>query len=177
MPYLGFLYFLGYEANRTPKMSQFGFSFLLLFVVSTVATGIVSKSVYGALWNFWRGAWGISCSHDVAIHDSGSSQASLLLWPGCSLADVDWLHGAAEALLTTSNLYVAFGFRNALAGDAEPQVAAITAIESPPSPPLTSPCNLSPLCCPPILVFPPERLHLDEAAAKQAAASEAWLWL
>lgn len=86
LPYLGFLYFLGYEANRTPKVSQFGFTFLLLFVISTVVTGIVSKSVYG-----------------------------------CSLADVDWLHGAAEALLTTSNLYVAFGFRNALAGDAEPQ--------------------------------------------------------
>ena len=85
LPYLGFLYFLGYHANRTPKQAQFGFTFLLLFVISTVATGIVSKSVYG-----------------------------------CSLADVDWLHGAAEALLTTSNLYVAFGFRNALAGDAPP---------------------------------------------------------
>ena len=83
-PYLGFLYFLKYEKNGTPPTAFFGFQFLLLFVVSTVVTGIVSKSVYG-----------------------------------CSLADVDWLHGAAEALLTTSNLLVAFGFRGAIAG--EPQ--------------------------------------------------------
>ena len=77
-PYLGFLYFLKWEKNGTPPTAFFGFQFLLLFVVSTVVTGIVSKSVYG-----------------------------------CSLADVDWLHGAAEALLTTSNLLVAFGFRGA----------------------------------------------------------------
>ena len=83
-PYLGFLYFLKWEKNGTPPTAFFGFQFLLLFVVSTVVTGIVSKSVYG-----------------------------------CSLADVDWLHGAAEALLTTSNLLVAFGFRGAIAG--EPQ--------------------------------------------------------
>ena len=71
LPYLGFLYFLGYHANRTPKQAQFGFTFLLLFVISTVATGIVSKSVYG-----------------------------------CSLADVDWLHGAAEALLRVAKAWV-----------------------------------------------------------------------
>ena len=41
----------------------------LLFVVSTVVTGIVTKGQYQS-----------------------------------SLADVDWLHGGAEALLTTSNL-------------------------------------------------------------------------
>ena len=83
--YLIFLYFLGYEKNRTPKVAMFGFQFLLLFVLSTVFTGIVTKSVYSS-----------------------------------SLADVDWLHGAAEALLTTSNLYVGLGFRAALAGDAPP---------------------------------------------------------
>ena len=62
-PYLGFLYFLKWEKNGTPPTAFFGFQFLLLFVVSTVVTGIVSKSVYG-----------------------------------CSLADVDWLHGTAESL-------------------------------------------------------------------------------
>ncbi len=86
LPYVGFLYFLGYAPNNTPKQALFGFQFLLLFVLSTVFTGIVTKSVYGA-----------------------------------SLADTDWLHGAAEALLTTSNLYVASGFRNALAGEAAPE--------------------------------------------------------
>ncbi len=38
-----------------------------------------------------------------------------------SLADVDWLHGAAESLLTVSNLYVAYGYRGAMAGEPEPQ--------------------------------------------------------
>ena len=55
-------------------------------MLSTVFTGIVTKSVYSS-----------------------------------SLADVDWLHGAAEALLTTSTLYVGLGFRGALAGDAPPE--------------------------------------------------------
>ena len=32
LPYLLFLYFLGFEGNRTPKVAQFGFQFLLLFV-------------------------------------------------------------------------------------------------------------------------------------------------
>ena len=83
LPYVLFLYFLGYEKNNTPKQAMFGFQFLLLFVLSTVFTGIVTKSVYSS-----------------------------------SLANVDWLHGAAEALLTTSNLYVATGFRSGNAGDA-----------------------------------------------------------
>ena len=110
LPYVVFLYFLGYEGNRTPKLANFGFQcarrlrmlaaartraaaarapppcrFLLLFVLSTVFTGIVTKSVYSS-----------------------------------SLADVDYLHGAAEALLTTSNLYVGLGFRAALAGEPAP---------------------------------------------------------
>jgi len=38
-----------------------------------------------------------------------------------SLANVDWLHGGAETLLTTTNLYVASGFRDAMAGEAPPE--------------------------------------------------------
>jgi hypothetical protein len=33
---------------------------------------------------------------------------------GKSLADVDWLHGSAEAFLTLSNILVALGFRQAV---------------------------------------------------------------
>jgi hypothetical protein len=86
LPYVIFLYFIGYEGNGTPRQAYFGFQFLLLFVLSTVFTGIVTKSVYSS-----------------------------------SLADVDWLHGGAETLLTTTNLYVASGFRNAIAGEAPPE--------------------------------------------------------
>jgi len=86
LPYVVFLYFLGYEKNNCPRVAYFGFQFLLLFVLSTVFTGIVTKSVYSS-----------------------------------SLADVDWLHGGAETLLTTTNLYVAGGFRNAMAGESPPE--------------------------------------------------------
>jgi len=86
LPYVAFLYFLGYEKNNCPRQAYFGFQFLLLFVLSTVFTGIVTKSVYSS-----------------------------------SLADVDWLHGGAETLLTTTNLYVASGFRNAMAGEKPPE--------------------------------------------------------
>ena len=37
---------------------------------------------------------------------------------GDSLADVDWLHGAAESLLAVTNCVVVFGFRDALRGEA-----------------------------------------------------------
>jgi hypothetical protein len=78
LPYLVFLYFLGFRGNRTPAMGNFGFQFLLLFVLATIPSGIVTKAIYG-----------------------------------CSLADVDWLHGGAEALLTTTNILIALGFKEA----------------------------------------------------------------
>ena len=33
---------------------------------------------------------------------------------GVSLADVDWLHGSAEALLTVTNLLIVYGFRQTM---------------------------------------------------------------
>ena len=43
-----------------------------------------------------------------------------------SLADVDWLHGAAEALLTTSNLFLGFGLAGTLGtGKMEPTDASM----------------------------------------------------
>ena len=69
LPYLLFLYFLSFKANRIPAVGNFGFQYLLLFVLSTIPAGIVSKATYGT-----------------------------------SLANVDWLHGGAEALLTVSNI-------------------------------------------------------------------------
>lgn len=47
LPYLLFLYFLSFRANRIPAVGNFGFQFLLLFVLSTIPSGIISKSVYG----------------------------------------------------------------------------------------------------------------------------------
>lgn len=71
LPYLLFLYFLSFRANRISPVGNLGFQFVLLFVASTIPSGIVSKLTYG-----------------------------------CSLADVDWLHGGAELLLTVANILI-----------------------------------------------------------------------
>eukprot|EP00929_Paragymnodinium_shiwhaense_P010941 TRINITY_DN11603_c0_g1_i1.p1 TRINITY_DN11603_c0_g1~~TRINITY_DN11603_c0_g1_i1.p1 ORF type:complete len:483 (-),score=118.67 TRINITY_DN11603_c0_g1_i1:46-1494(-) len=47
VPYLLFLYFLGYKKNNTPPLVYFGFAFLLAFVISTIPAGIISKTTYG----------------------------------------------------------------------------------------------------------------------------------
>lgn len=79
LPYLAFLYFLSFRGNRTPNLGNFGFQYLLLFVLGTIPSGIVTKSVYGE-----------------------------------TLANVDWLHGGAEALLTITNVLLVLGFREAM---------------------------------------------------------------
>lgn len=71
LPYLVFIYFLSFRGNRTPNLGNFGWQYLLLFVLGTIPSGIVTKSVYGE-----------------------------------SLANVDWLHGGAEALLTITNVLI-----------------------------------------------------------------------
>lgn len=83
LPYLVFLYFLSYHGNNTPPMVQFGFQFLLAFVISTIPSGIISKTAFGV-----------------------------------PLADADWLHGAAESLLTATNIFLVVGFRGAISGNA-----------------------------------------------------------
>eukprot|EP00571_Detonula_confervacea_P017770 CAMPEP_0172311554 /NCGR_PEP_ID=MMETSP1058-20130122/15112_1 /TAXON_ID=83371 /ORGANISM="Detonula confervacea, Strain CCMP 353" /LENGTH=567 /DNA_ID=CAMNT_0013024777 /DNA_START=35 /DNA_END=1738 /DNA_ORIENTATION=+ len=79
LPYLAFLYFLSFRGNRTPNLGNFGFQYLLLFVLGTIPSGIITKSVYGE-----------------------------------TLANVDWLHGGAEALLTITNVLLVLGFRDAM---------------------------------------------------------------
>ena len=71
LPYLVFLYFLGFRGNRISDLGNFGFQFILFFVLTTIPSGIISKSVYGT-----------------------------------SLANVDYLHGGAELLLTLSTLLI-----------------------------------------------------------------------
>jgi hypothetical protein len=71
LPYLFFLYFLGFRGNRIPALGNFGFQYILVFVLATIPSGIISRSYYGY-----------------------------------SLADVDYLHGGAELLLTVSTLLI-----------------------------------------------------------------------
>ena len=46
LPLVGFLYFIGWSGNSTPKSAAFGFQLLLLFPLSTALTDIVAKSSY-----------------------------------------------------------------------------------------------------------------------------------
>ena len=78
LPYLAFMYFLSFRANKIPAIANFGFQFVLIFVISTIPAGIISKTVYET-----------------------------------SLANVDWLHGWAEFLLTTSNILIVWGLKEA----------------------------------------------------------------
>lgn len=71
LPYLAFLYLLAFRGNRITELGNFGFQFILFFVLTTIPSGIISKSVYGT-----------------------------------SLANVDYLHGGAELLLTISTLLI-----------------------------------------------------------------------
>jgi len=77
-PYLAFLYFL-HSSGKTPKVTLFGFYFLLAFVFATIPAGIYAKVHYGT-----------------------------------NLANVDWLHGTAESLLTITNLLIVLGLRKAI---------------------------------------------------------------
>ncbi|GLI68205.1 hypothetical protein VaNZ11_012539 [Volvox africanus] len=77
-PYLCFLFFLT-KSGKTPRLTLFGFYFLLVFVGATIPAGIYAKSHYGT-----------------------------------SLANVDWLHGAAESLLTITNLLIVLGLRQGI---------------------------------------------------------------
>ena len=76
LPYLALLYFLSRPETNAPKLGNFGFQFLLVFVFATIPAGIYAKINY----------------NDI-------------------LANVDWLHGLAESLLTVTNLLIIFGFR------------------------------------------------------------------
>lgn len=78
LPYLAFLYFLSFRANKIPAVANFGFQFILLFVASTIPAGIISRAAYET-----------------------------------SLANVDWLHGWAELLLTTANVLIVWGLKEA----------------------------------------------------------------
>ncbi len=94
-PYLVFLYFLGKDEVKCPKLALFGFQFLLAFVGCTIPAGIYAKVHYGDI-----------------------------------LANIDWLHGSAESLLTLTNLLIVLGFRTAFKTEAESTVPPFSFAET-----------------------------------------------
>ena len=83
IPYAGFLYHLT-KSKQAPKLTLFGFYFLLVFVFATIPAGIYAKKVYHT-----------------------------------TLANVDYLHGSAEFMLTLTNLFIVIGLKGAIDEAAE----------------------------------------------------------
>ncbi|XP_021278186.1 uncharacterized protein LOC110412075 isoform X1 [Herrania umbratica] len=110
-PYIGFLYFIT-KSKSAPKLTLFGFYFLLAFVGATIPAGIygkfspLNKNCFHLLAiNFYT--WMPNCD---SIHVVETAKVKY----GTSLSNVDWLHGGAESLLTLTNLFIVLGLRQAL---------------------------------------------------------------
>eukprot|EP00798_Chlamydomonas_sp_ICE-L_P016488 gene16488-22714_t len=94
-PYLAFLYYLTKTGEEVPRLTLFGFYFLLVFVGATIPAGIYAKVHYGT-----------------------------------SLANVDWLHGTAESLLTITNLCLVLGLRKGIREAKEKKKAEAAALNT-----------------------------------------------
>ena len=96
-PYAAFLYFLS-KSKKTPGLALFGFYFLLVFVFATIPAGIYGEASQidthtpSSLANEHSSWW----TDDVAAKTKY----------GTILANVDYLHGSAESLLTITNLLI-----------------------------------------------------------------------
>jgi hypothetical protein len=106
IPYAGFLYHLT-KSKRTPPLALFGFYFLLVFVFATIPAGIYGMlggllEIETASIMVMRGA---VVFYFTSMHFMPPLCAAKQVY-GTSLANVDWLHGTAESLLTVTNLLI-----------------------------------------------------------------------
>ena len=102
-PYLGFLYFLN-KTKLENKLVNFGFGFLLVFVGATIPAGKRRQMMC------WIGI----CPPPAVLCVYGRFRSSGIYAKThyhTSLANVDWLHGSAESLLTFTNIFIVLGLR------------------------------------------------------------------
>ncbi|KAK6158389.1 hypothetical protein DH2020_005703 [Rehmannia glutinosa] len=99
-PYLGFLYFIT-KSKSAPKLTLFGFYFLLAFVGAT-------KRITSIL------VLTLSSCVSALLPPTLQYQQEFTVHYGTSLSNVDWLHGGAESLLTLTNIFIVLGLREAL---------------------------------------------------------------
>ena len=96
-PYVGFLYLL--SKTDAPKLVQFSFSYLLLFVAATIPTGIMAKSM------------GVSLADCDWLHGSAESLltvTNILLILGFR-GEVPGARRASQALAVAVAAYIAMG--------------------------------------------------------------------
>jgi Protein of unknown function (DUF3593) len=108
IPYAGFLYHLT-RSKKAPPLALFGFYFLLAFVFGTIPAGIIGGlQVDGCSDSGSALAYGNSVHNAaVCVHPNcwPSPHAAKTRY-GTTLANVDFLHGPAESLLTITNLLI-----------------------------------------------------------------------
>lgn len=126
-PYAAFLYYLT-QSKKTPGKALFGFYFLLVFVFATIPAGIygtptpLHAQVRLHLAPAWHCLWGCNLCWIVIIMIVIfepcvfgyfkqkvcviSVNAAAKVKYGTILANVDWLHGSAESMLTITNLLI-----------------------------------------------------------------------
>ena len=90
----GFLYYLT-RSKQSPPLTLFGFYFLLVFVFGTIPAGI-----YGELFSTSPARTLLSGQLTLRVLAAAKTHY------GTILANVDWLHGSAESLLTVTNLLI-----------------------------------------------------------------------
>jgi Protein of unknown function (DUF3593) len=108
IPYAGFLYHLT-RSKKAPPLALFGFYFLLVFVFGTIPAGILGTQAMAAVQHPQHTS--SSCNGTailllMSIHLVASCLRAAKTRYGTTLANVDFLHGPAESLLTITNLLI-----------------------------------------------------------------------
>jgi len=101
IPYSAFLYYLT-KSKKAPPLALFGFYFLLVFVFATIPAGIIGKPAQNS------SIFPVHCRacSDLPAANVGCVMSAALKVYHKSLANVDWLHGSAESMLTVTNLFI-----------------------------------------------------------------------
>ena len=95
------------RSKKTPPLALFGFYFLLVFVFGTIPAGILGTSPTTAAQHpQCSSAHVVAMSLLMSIHLVAACLRAAKTRYGTTLANVDFLHGPAESLLTITNLLI-----------------------------------------------------------------------
>lgn len=118
IPYAGFLYHLT-KSKQAPKLTLLGFYFLLVFVFATIPAGIYAKKVWSSPSPppiFLASPLSLCAARlpGHQIHTLTATRIRACQVYQTTLANVDYLHGSAEFMLTLTNLFIVVGLKMAI---------------------------------------------------------------
>ena len=102
IPYSAFLYWLT-KSKKTPPLALFGFYFLLVFVFATIPAGVIGERnmICKHMFNY-----AVLMMYELQRWPMNADAGAALKVYHKSLANVDFLHGSAESMLTVTNLLI-----------------------------------------------------------------------